>query len=84
MLFTKKQLTTTNHEKLKKVNLINSDGNMYLTIDFLIEINNTITGSNNITSRKVNVKPYGFEKMYMDKGLIEDKLYKIIDQFNER
>ena len=57
---------------------------MYLTIDFLIEINNTITGSNNITSRKVNVKPYGFEKMYMDKGLIEDKLYKIIDQFNER
>ena len=64
--------------------MINSDGNMYLTIDFLIEINNTITGSNNITSRKVNVKPYGFEKMYMDKGLIEDKLYKIIDQFNER
>ena len=57
---------------------------MYLTIDFLIEINNTITGSNNITSRKVNVKPYGFEKMYMGKGLIEDKLYKIIDQFNER
>ena len=64
--------------------MINSDGNIYLTIDFLIEINNTITGSNNITSRKVNVKPYGFEKMYMDKGLIEDKLYKIIDQFNER
>ena len=57
---------------------------MYLTIDFLIEISNTITGSNNITSRKVNVNPYGFEKMYMDKGLIEDKLYKIIDQFNER
>ena len=57
---------------------------MYLTIDFLIEKNNTISGSYNITSRKVNVKPYGFEKMYMDKGLIEDKLYKIIGQFNER
>ena len=26
-----------------------------MTVDFLIEINNTITGSNNITLRKVNV-----------------------------
>ena len=43
-----------------------------------------ITGSNNITLRKVNVKPYGFDKMYMDKDLIEEKLYEIIDQFNER
>ena len=50
----------------------------------MIEINNITTGSNNITLRKVNVKPYGFGKIYMDKELIEDKLYKIIDQFNER
>ena len=48
-------------------NLIGSDGGMYLTVDSLIEINNIITGSNNITLRKVNVKPYGFHKMYMDK-----------------
>ena len=57
---------------------------MYWTVDSLIEINNIITGSNNINFRKVNVKPYGFNKMYMDKELIEDKLYQIIDQFNER
>ena len=57
---------------------------MYLTADFLIEINNIKIGSNVITLRKVNVKPYGFDKMYMDKELIEDKLYQIIDQFNER
>ena len=50
----------------------------------MIEINTITTGSNNITLRKVNVKPYGFGKIYMDKELIEDKLYKIIDQFNER
>ena len=50
----------------------------------LIEINDIITGSNKITLRKVNVKSYGFDKMYMDKELIEDKLYQIIDQFNER
>ena len=29
------------------------------------------------------IKPYGFDEMYIDKGLIEDKLYQIIDQFNE-
>ena len=27
------------------------------------------------------MKPYGFDKMYMDKELIEDKIYQIIDQF---
>ena len=63
--------------------LIDSDGGMYLTDDLLIETNNIITGSNNITLRKVNVKPYGFDKMYMDKEIIEDKLYQIIDHFNE-
>ena len=57
---------------------------MYLTVDFLVEINNIINGSNNITLRKFNVKPYGFDKMYMDKELIEDKLYQIIDQFNKK
>ena len=57
---------------------------MYLIVDSLIEINSIITGSNIITLRKGNVKPYGFNKMYMGKDLIEDQLYQIIDQFNER
>ena len=56
---------------------------MLLTVDSLIEINNIITGSNNITLRNVNVKPYEVNKMYMDKELIEDKLYQIIDKFSE-
>ena len=56
---------------------------MYLTVDSLIEISNIITGSNDITLKKINVKPHGFDKMYMNKELIEDKLYQIIDQFNE-
>ena len=43
---------------------------MYLTVDSLIEINKIITGSNNITLKKVNLKPYGFDKMYVDKELI--------------
>ena len=57
---------------------------MYLIVNSLIEIKNIITGPNNITLRKVNVNPYGSDKMYMGKELIEDKLYQIIDQFNER
>ena len=65
-------------------NLKDSDGGMYWSVDSLIEINNTITGWNNITLRKVNVNPYKFDKMYMGKELIEDKIYQIIDQFNER
>ena len=90
ILISEKEFTETNYKILQKDlvyiedNLIDSDGGMYLTVDSLIEINNIITGSNNITSRKVNVKPYGFDKMYTYKELIEDKLYQIIDQFDER
>ena len=51
-------------------NLIDSDGGTYLTIDSLIEINNIIISSNDITLRKANVKPYGFDELYMDKKLI--------------
>ena len=47
-------------------------------------MNSIITGSNNITLRKVNVKPYGFDKMYMDKDLMEDNLYQTTDQLNAR
>ena len=57
---------------------------MYLTADSSIDINNIITGSNYITLRKVNVKKCGYDKVYMDKNLIEHKLYQPIDQFSER
>ena len=43
---------------------------MCLTVDSLIKIYNLITSSNNITLRKVNVKPFEFYKKYMDKDLI--------------
>ena len=46
---------------------------MYLTIVSLIDINNGRT-----IIWKVN------NKRYMDKVLIEDKLYQLVDQFNER
>ena len=36
---------------------------MYFIVDSLTEINNIITGSNNITLRKHNVKAYRFNKM---------------------
>ena len=57
---------------------------MHLTVDYFVEISNLITGSNNITLIRFSVNRYGFDKMYIDKELIEDKLCQIIDQFNER
>ena len=78
ILMSNKEFTETNYKRLLKVlvyienNLIDCDGGMYLTGDSLIVINNIITGLNNITLRIVNVKPYGFDKMYMDKEIIED------------
>ena len=50
---------------------------MYLTGSPLIEIKTKIiTGSNNINLIKVNVKPYGSDKMYMEKDLLHDNLYE--------
>ena len=38
--------------------------NIYLKVDSLVEINDITTGSNNITLRKVNVRPYGLDNIY--------------------
>ena len=77
ILITEKEFTETNYKRLQKAlvyienNLIDSDGGMYLAVDSLIEINNIITGSQNIALRNINVNPYGFDKMYMDKAIIK-------------
>ena len=56
-----------------KANLIDSVGNMYLIVDSLIEINNIITDSNNMTLIKINLKSFRFDKTCMDKYLIDDR-----------
>ena len=87
ILISEKEFTEINYKRLKKAlvfiksNLIGTDGGMYLTVDSLIEIHNIITGSNNITLRKVNAKPCGFDKMDKDKEVINDKLYQIRNSF---
>ena len=74
------------HEALVyiKTNLIVTHDGMHSTIDSLIEVNDIESGSNKITLKKVNVKQSGFDKIYVDKEVIERRLYQIIDQFNER
>ena len=52
---------------------------MYLTVNSLLQISKIITGSNEVTLRKVNVWPYGYDKMCMDEQLIADKQYQILD-----
>ena len=68
----------------KDKELINNDGDLYLTTDSLITINNFITDSNNIQLRQINVKPAFYDKQYMDFTRIESELYRLVDQFNER
>ena len=63
--------------------MIVSGGNKYLTADSFIEINNIIIGSINITLREVNTMLYWFDKMYMDKDLIDNKFCQKIGQYVE-
>ena len=64
--------------------LINKDGNLFLTVDSLIRINNIITNSHNLHLRSHNVKPAGYNKQYMDASRIETELYSLVDKFNDR
>ena len=43
----------------------------------MIDINNIITSSNNFALKKINVKLFRHDKMYMERDFIED-------QFNEK
>ena len=63
--------------------LLNADGDLFLTVDSLIRLNNLITGSRNMRLRTYNVKSAGFNKQYMgDANKIEAALYGLIDDFN--
>ena len=64
--------------------LLTTDGDLFLTVDSLITLNNIITGSSNILLRQTNVKPAGYNKQYMHPDKIESELYRLIDQFNDR
>ena len=56
-MVSEKEMSDINFERLKsllvyiKNNLIDSEDNMYFTVDSLININNIITGSNNLNVR---------------------------------
>ena len=45
--------------------LLTTDGDLFLTVDSLITLNNIITNSNSIFLRQTNVKPAGYNKQYM-------------------
>ena len=45
-----------------KNNLIDSDYSVYLALDSLTDISNTITGLSNIILRKINFKPCRYKK----------------------
>ena len=49
-----------------KADLIYSDNNIYFTGDYLKKLNNITTGSNNTTLKNVNVKTYGYDKVYIN------------------
>ena len=68
----------------KNKELVSKDGDLFLTVDSLIRINNYITASNNTQLRQINVKPALYNKQYMDFTRIESELYRLVDQFNER
>ena len=68
----------------KNTYLTDKNGDLFLTVDSLITLNNIITDSRNITLRDINVKPDGYDKTYMDKSLIELALYQLVDEFNKK
>ena len=76
-------LFNANCLEYKNTYLTDQNSDLLLTVDLLITLNNIITDSQNIGLRDINVKR-GFDKIFMDKSLIEPALYQLVDEFNER
>ena len=70
--------------QFKNKELLNQDGDLFLTVDSLITLNNFVTDSHNTQLRQINVKPAFYDKEYMDFTKIEPELYLLVDKFNER
>ena len=58
------------------------EGQLLLTVDSLITINNVILNTNNLGLRKNDVKPAGYNRKYMSFYHIEPALTGLIDTFN--
>ena len=63
--------------------LMSKNGNMFLTVDSLIHLNNLITGSNILELRKVNVRAAGYYRSYIDWCNVEFAFYSLFDYFND-
>ena len=68
----------------KNQELLKKDGDLFVTVDSLIRINNIITNSHNLHLRRHNVKPAGYNKQYINVSRIEAELYSLVDKFNDR
>ena len=90
ILLEESEFTNHNYELMqsaleyRNTYLIDKNGKLFLTVDSLTTLNNIITDSQNLFLRDVNVKPAGFDKIHLDKTLIEPALYELVEQFNER
>ena len=71
----------------KKRYLHDEEGDMFLTVDSLIELNNLRLGKNRTELRKIDVKPAGYAIIfnpYFPWWCVETILYILLDNFNER
>ena len=67
----------------KEKYLQNKEGDMFLIVDSLIEVNHSILGKNNTELRKVNVMPAGYAtNQYFPWWCVESSLYILLDEFN--
>ena len=67
----------------KEKYLQNKEGDMFLIVYSLIEVNHSILGKNNTELRKVNVMPAGYAaNPCFPWWCVESSLYIILDEFN--
>ena len=84
------ELTAVNYMRLreawdlKKHYMNNEEGDLFVTLDSLIELNSIIAGKKNNRIRITNVKPAGYNCIYMHYNNIHFALQILIDNYNDR
>ena len=78
-----KKIIISKSISFQKKYLLTEENNLFLTLDSVIEVNNIILNKNNLSLRKCQVKPAGFEFEYMHFNEIS-QLQILIDKYNDR
>ena len=78
------QIRCENSVNFIKKYLKTDEGDLFLTLESLIEVNNCVLNKKNVMFRKKDVMPRGYRKCYVDHSEVKKLTQVLVDDWNGR